>query len=144
MKYAPFALILLAACAGAPEGRFDGLGPHRRTVTTSSAEAQGWFDQGLAFLYAFNHDEAIRSFEPAAAADPSCAMAHWGISLANGPHITYPLVDEAHAKAAWAALQKARAGKASDVERDLIAALGRRYADPQPADRSGLDKAYAD
>ncbi|HEX7899473.1 MAG TPA: tetratricopeptide repeat protein [Planctomycetota bacterium] len=144
MKYAPVALFLLAACAGAPEGRFDGLGPHARPVTTSSPEARAWFDQGLAFLYAFNHDEAIRSFERAAAADPSCAMAHWGVALANGPHINWPFVDEAHAKAAWAALGRARAGRASDVEKALIDALGRRYADPQPADRSGLDKAYAD
>lgn len=138
------ALLVLAGCSNTPEGRFDGLGPHRRPVTTSSQIAQVWFDQGLNFLYAFNHDEAIRSFQRAAENDPSCAMAHWGVALANGPHINYPFVDEAHAKAAWAALGKARSGKASAVERDLIAALGKRYADPQPADRSGLDRAYAD
>jgi tetratricopeptide (TPR) repeat protein len=145
MKRLLIALLLpLGACAGAPDGRFDGLGAHGRSITTPVPEAQAWFDQGLAFLFAFNHDEAIRSFERAAAADPACAMAHWGVALANGPHINFPFVDEAHAKAAGAALQKARAGAASEVERSLIEALGRRYADPQPADRSGLDKAYAD
>jgi hypothetical protein len=57
----------LAACGGAATGPptsvepvFDGLGTHRRTVDTSSPDAQRFFDQGLAFLYAFNHDEAIR------------------------------------------------------------------------------------
>src|SRR5262245_42825497 len=62
--------------------QFEGLGDHSRRVT-SNAEAQVLFDQGLAFLFAFNHDEAIRSFEQAAALDPECAMAHWGIAIAS-------------------------------------------------------------
>ena len=144
----PFALLiaLLAGCALGPQDRFDGLGSHTRKVTTASPEAQDYFNQGLAFLYAFNHDEAIRSFALAAQEDPACAMAYWGISVANGPHINNPPVDEAHAKAAWAALIKAQANTtaASPVERALIDALSKRYADPQPEDRSGLDKAYAD
>lgn len=146
-RIAPW-LVLLAwtGCAGLQEGRFDGTGPHTRTITTSSSEAQAWFNQGLNFLYAFNHDEAIRSFQKAAEADPTCAMAPWGVALANGPHINYPIVDEAHAKAAWKALTKARelASTASPVEKALIDALGKRYADPQPEDRSGLDKAFAE
>jgi tetratricopeptide (TPR) repeat protein len=138
------ALLSLAACAGTPQGRYEGLGSHTRKIRTSSSEAQTFFDQGLIFLYGFNHDEAIRSFERAAAADPACAMAYWGISVANGPHINNPAVDEAHAKAAWQALSRAQAAAADPVERELIAALSRRYADPQPADRAALDKAYAD
>src|SRR5688572_26957969 len=74
---------------------FEGLGPHTRKVTTKSAEAQRYFDQGLAFLSAFNHDEAERAFAYAAELDPSCAMAHWGIAMANGPHINRPEVDAA-------------------------------------------------
>jgi tetratricopeptide (TPR) repeat protein len=137
------ALLSLAACAGAPEGRYEGLGSHTRKIQTSSTEAQTFFDQGLIFLWGFNHDEAIRSFERAAAADPSCAMAYWGISVANGPHINNPAVDPAHARAAWVALGRARAAAADPVERELIEALATRYADPQPADRAPLDKAYA-
>jgi tetratricopeptide (TPR) repeat protein len=126
------------------EPRFSGLGPHHRKVTTASDAAQEYFDQGLAFLYGFNHDEAIRSFEAAAASDPECAMAFWGIAMANGPHINNPAVDEPHAKAAWIALTKARAlaSKGTKVEQALIEALGKRYADPQPADRKPLDEAY--
>lgn len=136
----------LGACAGTPDGRFDGLGPHARKVTTASPEAQAFFDQGLIFLYGFNHDEAIRSFEKAAAIDPDCAMAYWGVAIANGPHINFPMVDEAHAKAAWAALTRARekSAGATAVEKDLIDALGKRYADPQPADRGPLDQAFAE
>ena len=74
---------------------FEGLGPHGRDVTTNSESAQRYFDQGLAFLYAFNHDEAIRSFQEAARLDPECAMAHWAISLASGPPRNNPMVPAA-------------------------------------------------
>ena len=124
---------------------FEGLGSHGRQVTTSSVEAQRYFNQGLCFLYAFNHDEAIRSFQAAAELDPTCAMAWWGISVANGPHINNPVVTPERAKAAWTALTKAReaAPKASKAEQALIAALAKRYADPRPEDRKPLDEAYA-
>ena len=124
----------------------DGLGPHRRPVTGASPEAQRWFDQGLNVVYAFNHDEAIRAFTRAAALSPGCAMAWWGIAYANGPHINNPQLDPEHAQAAWAALQRAQAALsgASPVERGLIVALAKRYANPPPDDRAPLDAAYAE
>lgn len=148
-KAAVFVLLSLALTGAGPSAPdvplFEGLGAHRRQVTTSSPEAQRYFDQGLNFLYAFNHDEAIRSFRKAGELDPSCAMAWWGVAVANGPHINYPAVPPDHAKAAWEALVKAKAApNASPVERALIEALAVRYADPQPEDRSPLDRAYAD
>lgn len=129
-----------------PPPLFEGLGPHTRRVTTKSPEAQRYFDQGLSFLSAFNHDEAERAFVHAAELDPSCAMAYWGVAMANGPHINNPEVDVEHAKRAWAAVVSAKAssGGESDVERALIEAIGKRYADHQPTDRSVLDKAYAE
>ena len=130
----------------AREPLFDGLGPRSRRVTTTSADAQRYFDQGLKFLYAFNHDEAIRSFRQAATLDPACAMAWWGIAYACGPHINNSSVDEAHAREGSGALAQARerSAGASPVERALIDALTKRYADPQPADRGPLDRAFAD
>jgi len=124
---------------------FDGLGPYKRTVTTDSEMAQRYFDQGLAFLHAFNHDEAIRSFQEAARQDPECAMAHWAISLASGPHINNPYVPPARAEMAWAELKLAEkyASEATPVEQALIGALAARYAKPQPEDRIPLDHAYA-
>jgi tetratricopeptide (TPR) repeat protein len=124
---------------------FDGLGSYTRQITTSSPEAQKYFNQGLNFYFGFNHGEAIRSFQAAAALDPECAMAHWGIALSCGPHINFPLVPPPAAALAWKELGLAEehAVKASPVERMLIAALSRRYADPQPEDRSALDQAYA-
>lgn len=129
-----------------PAVRFDGLCSLTRPITTSVPAAQQFFDQGLAFLYAYNHDEAIRSFQEAARLDPSAAMPHWGIAYANGPHINFPMVDERHARAAWEALQRAQAlaAEGTPVERDLIAALATRYAFPQPEDRAPLDAAYAE
>ena len=121
------------------------LGRHHRRVATKVPAAQAAFDQGLVWAYAFNHEAAVRAFREAARLDPSCAMAWWGLALVNGPHINNPVMEEAQAKAAWEALAEAkrRASSAGPVEQALIAALGARYAMPNPADRSALDAAYA-
>ena len=134
------------ATEGASVPLFEGLGSLSRKVTTASPEAQRYFDQGLAFLYAFNHDEAIRAFRRAGEIDPKCAMAFWGVAVANGPHINNPVVPEDRAKAAWEALKRAQAAAAgaSPVEQALIEALASRYALPQPEDRKPLEQAYAD
>jgi tetratricopeptide (TPR) repeat protein len=125
---------------------YEGLGSYSRKITTDSPEAQRYFDQGLAFVHGFNHKAAIRAFEHAAKLDPKCAMAHWGIALACGPHINAIAVPPPEAELAWKELGLAQknAGNASPVERALIDALAKRYANPQPEDRSGLDRAYAD
>jgi tetratricopeptide (TPR) repeat protein len=130
----------------AKESLYDGLGSYSRKVTTDSAEAQRYFDQGLGFLHGFNHRAAIRAFQQAAELDPDCAMPHWGVALACGPHINSMAVPPPAAKLAWKELELAEknAGNASPVERCLIDALAKRYANPQPEDRSGLDHAYAD
>ncbi|MCK6458569.1 MAG: hypothetical protein L6Q95_01580 [Planctomycetes bacterium] len=136
-------LLALAIAAGAEQPVFEGLGKHHRAVATSSAEAQRYFDQALTWTFAFNHDEAIRSFEAAASKDPACAMAYWGIALNHGPHINNTVVPPERAKAAWEAVRKALAAKSEGVDRALIEALAKRYADPPPADRRPLDEAYA-
>lgn len=149
-------LVLTVSCAGpaapppvesGPEiPLYEGLGPHARAVTTSSPEAQKYFDQGLNFLYGFNHDEAIRAFKKAAEFDRSCAMAHWGIAYANGPHINNPVVPESREKAAYEAVAIARQhlDGATAVEKALVEALASRYAWPQPEDRGPLDGAFAE
>ena len=124
---------------------FEGLGGFGRKMATTSPDAQRYFDQGLSFLYAFNHDEAIRSFQQAAEFDPTSPLVWGGVAIANGPHINNAMVPPQREKAAWDALAKARQwiSKATPVERALIDALGKRYADPQPEDRLPLDEAYA-
>jgi tetratricopeptide (TPR) repeat protein len=133
--------LLLAA-----EPLFEGLGKYQKKITTKSPEAQRYFNQGLAWFHGFHHAAAIRSFQEAARLDPECAMAHWGVALANGPHINVPMVPPPAAEEAWKSITLAQkyAAKATPVERDLIAALATRFANPQPADRTPLDRAYAD
>jgi tetratricopeptide (TPR) repeat protein len=125
---------------------YDDLGNHHREIATTSKEAQRYFDQGLVLLFAFNHDEAIRSFNEAVQRDPSCVAAWWGIAVANGPHINNPTLDKAHEDAALEALGRAQAlkSRASEVESALIDALARRYSTEHAEDRKPLDLAYAD
>lgn len=127
------------------------LGKFSRPITTSSPQAQTWFDRGLNWLYAFNHEEAIKCFAKALEHDPACAMAHWGISYAAGPNYNLPwhLYDpQGKAKAlaaSYDAMQKAVACApgATAVEQALIGALPIRYPQRKPIeDQSGWDKAF--
>jgi len=139
-------ICLFATSALADEPLYEGLGTTARNVTAANPNAQKFVLQGIKFLYGFSHGAAIRSFEQAAKLDPTCAMAYWGIAMANGPHVNFPLVPPPNAEAAWKNLQLAKqnSDKCTPVEKDLIEALSARYANPQPEDRSPLDKAYAD
>lgn len=121
-----------------------GLGNLNFPVTTKSQVAQRYFNQGLTLAYAFNHKEAIRSYQSAAQADPNCPMAFWGVAYAYGPHVNKPM-DEEQNKHAWTALQKALAqrSKGTPKEQALIDALSYRYQEEFQEDRSALDKAYA-
>jgi tetratricopeptide (TPR) repeat protein len=133
--------------SGKPQPRFyEGFGNYARHITTKSPRAQKWFDQGIQLLYGFNHDEAIRSFEQAAALDDTCAMAWWGIAYANGLHINNPVMTQIQSERAFKAAQEAlnRIDHASPVEQALIRAVSARYAMPVPEDRKPLDIAYAD
>lgn len=120
-----------------------GMGSHHHQVSTGNALAQKFFDQGLSFIYAFNHEAAIRSFKRAAELDPRLAMAHWGIALALGPNINLD-VDPAREKAAYDAVQEARrlSSAATEKERSYIAALSKRYSTSPQADLKKLAVAY--
>src|SRR4051794_17741015 len=108
---------------------YDGLGTFHRAVTTRVPEAQRYFDQGMRFVWAFNHDEATRSFAKAAGLDPACASRWGGVALAPRPKYNMPMMAEARAKAGWEALARARAAApaASPVEQALIEALSKRF-----------------
>jgi tetratricopeptide (TPR) repeat protein len=149
MKRAASVLVLLAgACSLSAESKapalMPGLGQHHHSISTRSSEAQRFFDQGLTLVFAFNHDEAVRSFRRAAELDPQSAMAYWGIALALGPCINLD-VDPPHEKAAYDAVQKAISLSAggTESERAYIQTLAKRYsADPGVKLRK-LDADYA-
>ena len=119
---------------------FEDMGEYHREVSTSSAEAGKFFDQGMRFLWAFNHDEATRSFARAAQLDPKCASCYWGVALTLGPNYNMQMMEAARASVAWDALTKAQrfAPSATPVEQALIGALAHRYSGPQPLDPSNL------
>ena len=112
---------------------FDNLGSYTRKITTGSAQAQAYFDQGLRLIYAFNHDEATRAFAAAVAVDPACAMCYWGAAEALGPNYNMPAMSERWA-VLWQAVEGARrnAAHATPAEQVLIGALGKRFAGPEP------------
>ena len=127
---------------------FEGLGDFHRRVTTSSPLAQQYFDQGMRFLWAFNHDEATRSFARAAELDPGCAACYWGVALTVGPNYNLAAVEDPRARVALEALHRAQenAAHASAVEQGLIAALAARYPASQPLEPANLEpaaRAYA-
>ena len=111
------------------------LGVYSMKVTTSSREAQTWFDRGLIWVYAYNHEEAILCFEKALDADPNCAMAYWGIAYAIGPNYNKPweaFEEDEKPDCITRALQaitKARElqKEISDKEAALIEAVALRY-----------------
>ncbi|MBL7850455.1 MAG: hypothetical protein JNN04_06105 [Cyclobacteriaceae bacterium] len=121
------------------------LGEYGFKVTTSSEEAQKFFNQGLNLYYGFNHLEAYRSFREAARLDPACAMCWWGQALSLGPNINAPM-DPSDAGTVYKAVRRAQvnAAGATPLEQGLIEAIAKRYVSEAPADRSPLDLAYAE
>ena len=133
------------AAAPAAVPRFTDLGTYHRSISTKSAAAQKYFDQGLRLTYGFNHDEAERAFREAARLDPKCAMCWWGVGLVLGPNINLPTDPDRNAKAVEAVGKaKALAAQAKPVEKALIEALSVRYSPDASADRAKLDQAYSD
>ena len=121
-----------------------GLGRVNHPIRTRSAEAQQFFNQGLALVYGFNHEEAARSFRRAAELDPASPMPYWGIALAVGPNYNDADIDRAREKAAWDAIQKARqiAASAPAREHDYVEALTKCYSDDPKADLKALARTY--
>ena len=119
------------------------LGSHHYSITTRNPKAQRYFDQGLRLTWAFNHPEAIRSFEEGERLDSSCAMCAWGIAFASGPNINLGM-DSAGALRAARAIERAlkRSAGATRRERALIVALAARYASTSP-ERAAFDSAWA-
>jgi tetratricopeptide (TPR) repeat protein len=156
MRKLPFLLALAVASAFAqhahhesshskPVELLEGLGNHTHPIATTSELAQKFFDQGLALVFGFNHDEAARLFGRAAELDPKSPMPHWGIALALGPNYNMPPMPEREAKA-WRAIEKAtelsRSGP--EHERAYVDALAKRYSKDPDVDRKQLAVLYKD
>ncbi|BBY83567.1 tetratricopeptide repeat protein [Mycolicibacterium pulveris] len=125
------------------------LGRYHRRVDTPAPEAQMWFDRGMVWAYAFNHEEAIRCFERALQFDPDLAIARWGIAYSIGPNYNkawdaFDPGDKATSLTrARTELALAGGGRASAVERGLINALRERFSIDDPDDVDALSAAGA-
>lgn len=137
---------------GQSEPYYD-LGSYHRPADSPSQDARVWFDRGMVWAYAFNHEEAIACFERALDLDPDFALARWGIAYAIGPNYNkaweaFDPVDLAASVArARSELALAARGRASAVERGLIEALTARFPTDDPEDTDALQAghtAYAD
>ncbi|HTB18711.1 MAG TPA: tetratricopeptide repeat protein [Bryobacteraceae bacterium] len=124
----------------------NGLGHWHHAITTSNPLAQRYFDQGLTLVYAFNHDEAARSFSYAAKLDPKCAMAYWGIALARGPNYNEAEIDASREKMAADAVKKAQAlaANSSAGEQAYIRAMALRVSADPKASQKMLAANYRD
>src|SRR6266550_198448 len=134
-----------AAGTAKPVTMMTGLGDLHHPVSTKNAEAQEFFDQGLRLIFAFNHDEAARSFHRAADLDPKLAIAYGGIAEAVGPNYNDP-ASEDRFKQAHEAIQKAvdLSSNASDAERGYILAMAKRFPADLKSDRRKAAEDYRD
>ena len=132
-----------------PARLMEGLGAQKFVgLTTTSEQARKFFEQGVALVYGFNHDEARRCFREAAKLDPDCAMAYWGIAHTLGTNYNAPGAKEQNEAGAQAiALAKSLSPRASEMERALIGATALRFPSPAPDSvetQAAADKAYSD
>lgn len=136
-----------ASAPAAPPARtalLGNLGSYHREIKTTSADAQKFFDEGLALLYGFNHEESFKSFELAAKKDDAAPMPHWGMALALGTNIN-DVAPADRLKQGYAHLAEAEKRKAngSPVEQGLVDALARRYVADASGDQAVREKDYS-
>jgi tetratricopeptide (TPR) repeat protein len=138
----------MSVSPSATEPYYD-LGSYHRPIETPSPQAQVWFDRGMVWAYAFNHEEAIRCFDRALELDPDLAIARWGVAYSIGPNYNkaweaFDPVDLAASLArARMELGLAVKGRASAVERGLIEALQARFSTDDPNDVDALHAGHA-
>jgi tetratricopeptide (TPR) repeat protein len=125
-------------------GILPGVGTHHHPIATTNPDAQKFFDQGMALVFGFNHEEATRSFQRAAELDPRAPMPHWGIAWSLGPNYNLD-IDDPRAKRAFEAIDTATtlSINGSPVERDYVAAMATRYSQDPRADRPALARRYS-
>ena len=158
MKFPLLVLALLVSCGAAfgqhhhpapatrPAALIPNLGAFNFPVSTRSAEAQKFFDQGVILVYGFNHDEAARAFRRAAELDPRMAMAHWGVAMSAGPNYNETSIPPERLRAAHEAVLKglALAAEAPAHERAYLEALSKRFSADPRGDQKKLWLDYRD
>ncbi|KAL4982633.1 hypothetical protein BDW68DRAFT_170507 [Aspergillus falconensis] len=129
------------------------VGSFGHTITTTSADAQTWFNRGLTWVYSFNHVEGAYCFRQAIAHDPTCAMAYWGLAYAVGPNYNKPWEKfdqgdlHASVQRGYDASREAKkhAVNSTPLEQALVDAIQSQFPTSEPAkDYPTVNKRYAD
>ena len=124
------------------------LGSHTRAITTTSPEAQLWFDRGLVSIYGFDLELACKCFTTAIEKDSSCVMAHWGFAYASGIYYNKPwtrmqseeLVEKLHVTFKSSRKTKQLCNDSNSAEAMLVDALLHRYQSPSPVNDDEYDR----
>lgn len=124
------------------------LGDHEKQISTTSSEAQRWFNFGLNWCYGFNHEEGVKCFQKSLEFDPECVMAHWGAAYGAGPFYNNVWQAFSLGEADLATrfchghiqLARAFASTASDLENGLVEALAQRFQKPHPVSGDEFDR----
>ncbi len=124
------------------------LGTYKKQISTTSEEAQYWFNLGLNWCYGFNHEEGVKCFQKALESDPECVMAHWGVAYGAGPFYNNAWRQLSAGEASIATkfchghIQQARkfASSASDLENGFVEALSERFQKPHAVSGDEYDR----
>ncbi|MCF2972676.1 hypothetical protein L1047_15880 [Synechococcus sp. Nb3U1] len=113
-----------------------GLGSHHHPIETEDPVAQRYFDQGWVWLYGFNLEAAIHSFERAIERDPGCALCYWGMAYALGPNLADPRPHrfQPFQPQILDLLAQGQTLATDRQTRAYLWALSQRYSSPEPED----------
>jgi len=111
--------------------------------TSCDAEAQPRFDRAVALMHSFQFGPAIEGYRAALAADPSCAIAYWGVALSSWSNPFAGFKSPAQLKQGLEAVQAGRAlGAKTPRERAYVEAVAHLYTDAAPLDQAARSVAY--
>jgi hypothetical protein len=114
-----------------------------RFPTSCSSAAQVQFEKALAMLHSFFYPSTLKAFEAVTQIDPQCAIAYWGIAIAQRPNPLVPPFDETALKRGLEAVEKGLAlGPKTERERDWLLAAEAFYKDYDKVPQSQRTLAY--
>jgi tetratricopeptide (TPR) repeat protein len=107
-----------------------------------AARSQAPFSRAVALLHSFWYDEAEKAFNEVAAADPSCAMAHWGVAMSLYHPLWAPPTPAEIARGQAAVAKAVAAGAKTEREKGYIAAIAAFFQDAATVDHRTRALAY--
>jgi predicted Zn-dependent protease len=110
---------------------------------TCSFAAQAKFNRAVTLLHSFWYDKAEQEFRRVAAADPTCAMAYWGVAMTHWTELWGPPDDQDIKVASRAIAQAEKIGAKTDRERKFVAAIAAFYHSYNASTGTGGAAEYA-